>query len=892
MSARIGVIDNWWVILLCFIPLSGFFVFASKSDIVLKNYIGFLSLVLTGALLLIRQALVQYKISVTTPKVFSPEQFKEIFDEAISAVTGIGHKICWWKKIFKKEDQCKRVVIVFDNIDRCDKDAAKELLLNVKTYLEHNRCIVILPVDDSAIKSHLRYIGDEEAEEFLRKIFNVSIRIKGLNNVDRYDFTINLIKKYELGFSNEVASVISQEFAKNPRRIIQFLNSLAIEKEIAIEQEATDQIPRNSVTQNIDFLAKILLLKEEYSFLYEAILFDGLNLSIWEDLYKDTKDNSRRNAEKNELQMFFGRTSGIVTPKNIRPYLMLQSKDDLISAEVINLIQAGNYEKLEETVTKESVDYNMFLNYINDQLDKKLVVRKLAANPELGFLIWCFAQDTIKEDLKKSQTRFYRYFNYLKSEHIGNFNSLDLIKCAHFLKNQGQDGLYNAVISYINSDADSKAEVLIGFIAVFHSMQDLNKINDRVNKAMVEDINVFKSVMPYFRKVKIKQGYIKSETMNKHVAALTAKRTENDVAICEIVRLCLSANLLPDEIHNTFLQNVLGFLKADQTPVCHKFWFDNVKGCMKVDAEGSKFIQWTKQSFNSPVFINRTNAQWKEALVSMIIIIDECFILGDHSVWSSLAKVYELNDDLGLIANSALQRIVSSTEPDKWNFLDSVIAKTSNMSIADDYFVVLGSILEKVVDQDIIKSKPVLLKNWLNYVIAKNDIGDNEKRILKQYCKNEAFKGLCKENLGLAKELFKKAMSITLREVIDATVDIILDDASPADIKYLIESKYEFVDKIKTVIQDNVNSGNDEIEWMNIVIDNENLWTDSEYKNILEDKLVHLATGTHEQKKQGKTLWTNVAQDKISKAKKGMIEKGISEIEEVNEDEKGEDEAE
>ena len=731
-------------------------------------------------------------------------------------------------------------------------------------------------------------MGYEEKEEFLRKIFNVSIRIKGLNNIDRFDFTKNLIEKYCLGFSNEVASVISQEFAKNPRRIIQFLNSLAIEQEVAREQEVEGNIPKESVTENIDFLAKILLLKEEYSFLYDKILFDGLNLSSWEDLYKNDENDTRKEREKNELKMFFGRTSGIITPKNIRPYLMLHSKDALISQDLVNLIQAGNPEKVVEKVNEQSLDFNMLLDYLNDQLDTKLIKRGIAANLELSFLIWCFGQKDIDQSFQQRKTGFYRYFGEIKSEHIGNFSSPDLIKCAQFLKTQNREGLYNSIISYINSDADFKAQDLMEFIAVFHTMQDLNKIADRINKVMADDVNICKSLIPYLKKAKTKQGYIKSETINKHIAALTAKRTENDKVICEITRFFLSANLLPSDIHNAFLQNIMKFLKTEQSPACYKFWVDNIEGCMKVDAEGAQLIQWINHSFNSTVFTNRANNQWKEVLVSMVKIMKECFIIGDNSVWQSIAKVYNLTDDLGLVANSSLQQIVVNTDPDKWNFLDNVIAKTSSMGVAEDYFIVLGEILEKVFEQDIVKSKPALLKNWLNYIVIKKNVGDNEKGIFKQYCKNEVFKASCKENLELAKALFKKAMSVALREVIDSIADIILDDPSPADIKYLIENKYEPIDNIKKAIQNNINFGSEEIEWIKIVIDSEDIWTDLEYKKALEEKLVHLATGTHDQKKQAKKLWENVSQDKISSNKKSIIEKGISEVDET--DNEGSDE--
>ena len=61
----------------------------------------------------------------------------------------------------------------------------------------------------------------------------------------------------------------------------------------------------------------------------------------------------------------------------------------------------------------------------------------------------------------------------------------------------------------------------------------------------------------------------------------------------------------------------------------------------------------------------------------------------------------------------------------------------------------------------------------------------------------------------------------------------------------------------KIAVKNNINSGNEEIEWMKIVIDSEKMWTDAEYKKVLEDKLVHLATGTDDQKQQAKELWEN-----------------------------------
>lgn len=877
VSTRIDINRNWLVYVLCCIPLFGLLILASSIDQVVKNYVSFLSIVVTVTLFLIQKTFTQYKIAVTTPKIFSPEQFKEVFDQAISEATGeeISWLERWWKRTVNRQYDCKRVVIVIDNVDRCDRDAAKELLLNIKTYLEHKKCVVIMPVDDAAIKSHLQYIGDEEAEEFLRKIFNVSIRIKGLNNIDRYEFTVNLIKKYSLGFSNEVASVISQEFAKNPRRIIQFLNSLSLEKEIAKEQEIKGRIPEGSVTKNIDFLAKILLIKEEYPFLYDAVLFDGLNLSKWEELYKDDKKDDKRIKEKRELQMFFGRTSGLVTPDNIMPFLLLHSKDNLMPTELMSLMQAGQSQGVMLKIKEASIDFNAFLNYLNESLDRKLIIRGVSANSELRFLLWCFAQDEMNKTLEERRASFFRYFRYIKQEHINSFPAPDLVNVSKYLKQYGHDGLYNILISYINSDSDKEMDVFLNFIKIFNSAEDLKKVKDQVNKILTNDVSQFEIVLPFLKDKEIPADYIRPDTIGKHVSTLSAKRTESDVKVCRAVNACVSLNMLPDEIHNTFLQNVFNFLRNEQSISCYKFWFENIKGSLKTNAAGLQLLQWLKQMFNSPIFPNRTDVQWKDILRVAIPLFEEYFILGEISAWECISKVYILEEDVSIYANNSLKEIAKMTDVSKWNFIDDVIRKTTQMNISEEFFTLLGNILEKGKGQDFISNKPALLHNWLNFLVDKKDISEKEKQILQMYCKEQIFSDVCKQNLVLAKNLFSKAKNLSITEVIDTMAEIILKDPTANDIRYLVDQKYEKRAAIKEAIKSGIDKSSNNEEWINLVIDTDSLWTKKEYKDLLEDRMLHLATGNDEQKEKLKGFWNKVNKDKISQQSKETIEKRI-----------------
>jgi predicted KAP-like P-loop ATPase len=76
--------------------------------------------------------------SITDP-ITDPERFEDIFKEII-------------QKISKKHD---KIVIIIDNIDRCHKDLAFELLLTIKNFLEQDLVVFIIPIDEIELKKHI-----------------------------------------------------------------------------------------------------------------------------------------------------------------------------------------------------------------------------------------------------------------------------------------------------------------------------------------------------------------------------------------------------------------------------------------------------------------------------------------------------------------------------------------------------------------------------------------------------------------------------------------------------------------------------------------------------------------------------------------------------------------
>lgn len=213
------------------------------------------------------------KVSINKPLLFAPEQFEDCYHDMLSKAM----KRHNWTQSFLKwvtrglyNKELSKLIIVIDNVDRCQPSVTYSLLSDIKTFLGDSQDVIfIVPVDVEAIRKHIINSTKEnkgqtrDADEFLRKIFNVSIWIKAFQNDEMYDFTQNLNLKYSLGLNTTSVSVISREYATNPRRIIQLLNNLIVEfthfsPEFRKEHES--------------IISLIAIIREEYPASYKDIV--------------------------------------------------------------------------------------------------------------------------------------------------------------------------------------------------------------------------------------------------------------------------------------------------------------------------------------------------------------------------------------------------------------------------------------------------------------------------------------------------------------------------------------------------------------------------------------------------------------------------------------------
>lgn len=183
----------------------------------------------------------------------------------------------------------ERLLIIIDNLDRVMCDDAVAVLSTVKTFLEQKKCAFLITCDADAIKAHLRRLYTANANvsensnefddnEFLRKFFNGYLRIPEFIDTELLSYTESLLNETGLpgeGLSNEVISdiafVISKAFRNNPRQIKQFINTLLSHYLLAKKREDNKELLEGIVTGHMAYLAKDLIIWQEFNENYDSI---------------------------------------------------------------------------------------------------------------------------------------------------------------------------------------------------------------------------------------------------------------------------------------------------------------------------------------------------------------------------------------------------------------------------------------------------------------------------------------------------------------------------------------------------------------------------------------------------------------------------------------------
>ena len=355
--------NHWWKISIASALLSvGLFVkLFTMSDYALPvlSAIGFAAI---PAILTTLPKLLLTTSTKTIPSIVSTFHFNKIYDDII-------------------EKQKKKLVVVIDNLDRCEDTVAVELLGIIQTFMVKENCINVLACDDEALVRHLKNVKknytDKDGNEFLSKFFQVTIRIPPFIGENLSTYADKLIKKRDVPFSPFVKIVLISGAVENPRKINQFLNIAVALYRLAKLKENAGRLPKDSITKNTPFLMKTIVIRHEWPGFFKALenlpslLTDVLKEdAVW--LNEQIPELAISKEEFNRLQKFLSATKP-VSVGDMTPFLRLNQESYAAEQDIGRFEDAfitHDPKATEIFIQLEYVQQGKYLSKINDIMYK------------------------------------------------------------------------------------------------------------------------------------------------------------------------------------------------------------------------------------------------------------------------------------------------------------------------------------------------------------------------------------------------------------------------------------------------------------------------------------------------------------------------------------------
>ena len=403
----------------------------------------------------------QLKVAISKPFMFAPEQFEQCFQEMMEEALKPNIIQRAFQFITRTPDciSHKQIVIVIDNIDRCNSEQSYNLLTDIKTFLcdERFNIVFVIPVDDEALRKHILNTShnnntDEcarDKEEFLRKFFNVTLRIKPHQPTEMYEFAQKLNTKYALDFNSATINIASKEYAKNPRRVIQLFNNLSAEL-----ANYDDEFASKYET----LICKILIIREEYNDFYQELLKDYTLLSKTD--FSDKKLNPELIRLLSDTRSYTSNYDGHVLSR------ILTNSDVQfanIPANIKHFIDAHNAvditEELSEWLKTDVSNAEQFVGYCLYNIEKA-IKRQLWDSEFKAYCEFIAEVNSTIKLTKEQNIRFAEKFKPYIEELIPTFSKpTQIVTYAKYLQAQRLSFLLEYVVSYLKTNKDKTNEI-------------------------------------------------------------------------------------------------------------------------------------------------------------------------------------------------------------------------------------------------------------------------------------------------------------------------------------------------------------------------------------------------------------------------------------------------
>lgn len=254
--------------------------------------------------------LVPKKLTVSKGRFDDPYDFQKEFDDIIC----------------RGYQKASKVLIVFDNLDRVENKKAVEVLTTIKTFLEaksrqggKSRAVFLVPCDDAAIREQVQE-RFHDGDEFLRKFFNLSVRLPEFIGTELEGYARKELAKTAVPALNnsQIAWMIAKAFTSNPRQIKQFINVLVAEYLLANRRSIAMELPLGFAEENVLSLTLFMLLRTRFPEAFDAEL--GRRPE-----HVDLQENARLELQRKDMATFRDEVGHYAAISDFTPWLTLRS---------------------------------------------------------------------------------------------------------------------------------------------------------------------------------------------------------------------------------------------------------------------------------------------------------------------------------------------------------------------------------------------------------------------------------------------------------------------------------------------------------------------------------------------------------------------------------------
>lgn len=428
------------------------------------------------------------------------------------------------KNLTKEQTEIDKFIIIIDDLDRLSTKKMVEALDVLKTLMEIDKCIFIVPFDDSILKDALnkqivsKFDNDQqviESEFILDKLFQFRFYVPPLISSDMKDYTLNIIKAkakdlYKMFAEDEIEEIVKMIFMydglKTPRQIKKIINTFANNMLLFTSRVQGGKIDSSLLNKDGKLMiAKLSVLQSDFNDFYDD-LFNDSNiceemLKVNKKEYKEYKDIpkiikkyfvSKNNEiiikeQYDKLINFLSRTSYIKSP-DISVYLCCnQDKMSFLNGsefnrKLLNSMRSMNFTSMNSIIQEnKQVDIkSIFIEYLERDASYNLPMLIVSIMNVKNFE---FDDDKFNEKYTSFISKVYNSMENFDWKHFKNINLEPLLK----LKSKTNNEVINSILNdyfgllYNNIDSNEIKHNNIFEILIAH-LNELNNLNQSTIK--------------------------------------------------------------------------------------------------------------------------------------------------------------------------------------------------------------------------------------------------------------------------------------------------------------------------------------------------------------------------------------------------------------------------